>query len=99
LFQYAVLFRNFESADDMELYGIYFAALILFNAALAFHRHQSDKNASAKESLALPSGDSRDSKAVATKFKREYFGLYALVMAADWLQVRSSVQISTAPVR
>lgn len=80
----------------MELYGIYFAALVCFNIALAYHRHQTDKNASAKESLALPSGDS---KAVATKFKREYFSLYALVMAADWLQVRSSPQNTAAPLR
>lgn len=68
----------------MELYGIYFAALICFNAALAYHRHQSDKNVSTKDTLALPSGGG---KSAANKFKWTYFGLYALVVAADWLQV------------
>ncbi|KAK5168192.1 uncharacterized protein LTR77_006761 [Saxophila tyrrhenica] len=67
----------------MELYGIYFAALVCFNIALAAHRHQTDKHAPLQETLALPSSDS---KGAASKFKREYFGLYALVMAADWLQ-------------
>ena len=68
----------------MELYGVYLAALVLFNVALAYHRHQFDQNGGPQESLALPAGDG---KSVATKFKWEYFSLYSIVMAADWLQV------------
>ncbi|KAK3684624.1 hypothetical protein LTR37_020088 [Vermiconidia calcicola] len=67
----------------MELYGVYLAALVLFNVALAYHRHQFDQNGGPQESLALPAGDG---KSVATKFKWEYFSLYSIVMAADWLQ-------------
>ena len=69
----------------MELYGIYFAALVSFNVALALYRHQSDKHVSQHETLALPAGDS---KASAMKFKKEFFTWYCLVVAADWLQVR-----------
>lgn len=68
----------------MELYGIYFAALALFNAALAHHRHQAAKKDVSKETLSLPAGDG---KVLATKFQWEYFSLYGMVMVADWLQV------------
>lgn len=68
----------------MESYAVYFAALVCFSAALAYHRHQTNKNDAGKESLGLPSGSD---KTAADKFKWTYFALYSLVMAADWLQV------------
>ena len=68
----------------MEIYGLYFAGLVLFNIVLSYHRHSVNKNSSPKESLALPYGDG---KHAATRFQREYFLVYALVVAADWLQV------------
>ena len=70
----------------MELYNIYFLALVSFCGALAYHRHHVEKNADRMESLALPM--SHD-KIAATKFKRDYFSVYGLVVAADWLQVRN----------
>ena len=70
----------------MELYGIYFASLALFNAALAYHRSQkSQVEKSEEETLALPKDGA--SKEEAKRFKTTYFGVYVLVMAADWLQV------------
>ena len=71
----------------MEPYGGYLLALTAFNIALAYHRYYSDKDDTEEESLALPGVDG---KAAATKFKWQYFGLYALVMTADWLQVSCS---------
>ena len=68
----------------MELYSIYFAALALFNASLAWYRHLKDKNGEPKESLALPAGSNLSE---ARRFKIEYFGVFALVVTADWLQV------------
>ena len=68
----------------MERYAVYFVALVCFNVALAYHRHQSNKHASTKDTLALPSGDN---KSAAEKFKWTYFAMYSLVMAAEWLQV------------
>ena len=70
--------------DAMEPYGVYLVALGFLNVALAYHRHHAQKQEILEESLALPSGEN---KAAATKFKWEYFTLYSLVMAADWLQV------------
>lgn len=67
----------------MEQYAIYFAALLFFNAALTYHRRQVDKHAAAQESLTLPSSENL---IAATRFKWEYFSLWTLVMAADWLQ-------------
>lgn len=72
------------TVHEMEPYIVYLAALGLLNAALAYHQYHAQKQDPAEESLALP-GD--DSKAAATKFKWDYFSLYALAMAADWLQV------------
>ncbi|KAF7191421.1 Molybdate-anion transporter [Pseudocercospora fuligena] len=69
----------------MELYGLYFASLALFNAALAYHRsQQSQVEKSEEETLALPKDGA--SKEEAKRFKTTYFGVYVLVMAADWLQ-------------
>ena len=68
----------------MESYGVYLIALSLLNIALAFHRYLAQKEEATEESLALPSNEN---KAAATRFKWEYFSLYSLVMAADWLQV------------
>lgn len=67
----------------MELYTFSFGALALVSIALAYHRHRADRNEK-KETLALPAGDG---KAAASKFQLEYFGVYGLVVAADWLQV------------
>ena len=78
----------------MELYSIYLTALVLFNIALAYHRYQSEKHETQGESLALPAGDS---KSAATRFKWEYFGLYSLVVAADWLQVGQLSVLHTMP--
>lgn len=75
----------------MEQYNIYLLALIALNAGLAYYRHQSEKNAEPKETLALPLGDG---KGAATKFKWEYFSVYALVVAADWLQVSLRVAVT-----
>ena len=71
----------------MELYGIYFVALALINVAFAYHRNRVEKTTEHKESLALPSGDG---KAASARFKWDYFSIYGLVVAADWLQVRES---------
>lgn len=73
----------------MEPYTIYLLALAILNSALAYHRYHAHEEDESEESLALPS----ENKAAAAKFKLEYFSLYALVMAADWLQVspRSAV--------
>ncbi|KAK3714457.1 hypothetical protein LTR37_007763 [Vermiconidia calcicola] len=76
----------------MELYGVYLAALVLFNVALAYHRHQFDHNEAPQESLALSAGDG---KSAGTKFKWEYFSLYSIVMAADWLQDEKQIPEST----
>ncbi|KAK4508485.1 hypothetical protein PRZ48_002224 [Zasmidium cellare] len=68
----------------MELYPIYFASLVLFNAALAYHRHQQSRNDGAKEeTLALPQAEGRED---ARKFKVTYFTVYLLAMGADWVQ-------------
>ena len=71
----------------MELYNFYLASLVLLNVALAYHRHRNDKDSKGEEILALPAGDSGKE---AKRYQWEYFGLYALVMAADWLQVSST---------
>ena len=68
----------------MELYRTYLAALVMFNFALAYHRHHLDKDGVKEESLALPTDDG---KTAARQFKWQYFGLYSMVMTADWLQV------------
>lgn len=70
----------------MELYTFYFGVLALVSIGLAYHHHTADQDET-KESLSLPAGDG---KAAARKFKLEYFGVYGLVVAADWLQVCSS---------
>jgi hypothetical protein len=69
----------------MEPYGIYLVALGLLNVALAYYRRQAQKQETLEESIALSNGEN---KAEAVKFKWEFFSLYSLVMAADWLQVR-----------
>lgn len=62
----------------MEVYAVYFASLILFNAALAYHRHQQSKSeASKEETLALPQTEGRED---ARKFKTTYFAVYLLAM-------------------
>ena len=68
----------------MDFYNVYFAALVLFVLALWYHQHQQEKQVTKQESLALPAGDGN---AAARKFKWEYLGVYAWVVAADWLQV------------
>lgn len=78
----------------MELYALYFAILALFNAAFAHHRHTKSskrplaESSSARddeeEDLSLPIGEA-DLRS-ARNFKLTYFGVYTLVMAADWLQ-------------
>lgn len=69
----------------MELYNFYFGALALVSVALAYRGHRGEKRGTADaESLALPAGDD---KGVGKKFQMEYFGVYGLVVAADWLQV------------
>lgn len=70
----------------MEPYIVYLSALAFLNVALAYHQYGAQKQETHEESLALPSGED---KAAAAKFKLEYFSLYCLVMAADWLQVRA----------
>ena len=75
----------------MELYGVFLASLIFFNIALAYHRHHLDKRTSPEESLTLPVIDSNNA---GKKFAWEYFSLYSMVMAADWLQVRGFVSVS-----
>ena len=77
----------------MELYTLYFGILAIVSIALAYHRHRAEKKET-KDSLALPSGDG---KTEANKFKLEYFGVYGLVVAADWLQVTdiSSIRVPT----
>lgn len=76
-----------RSLTPMEQYGFYFGALALLSFALAYQHHRADKRA-ATETLTLPAGDG---KALAREFQLEYFGVYGLVVAADWLQVCSSV--------
>ena len=75
----------------MEFYGIFFASLIIFNAALAYHRHQQSSfdKIEEEETLALPKDEV--SKQDVKNFKTMYFGVYILVMAADWLQVRTDL--------
>ena len=68
----------------MEPYTAYLLALAFLNIALAYYRYHAHKKGTPEESLALPSDKN---KSAAAKFKLEYFSLYALVMAADWLQV------------
>lgn len=68
----------------MDIYNVYFAALVLFVIALWYHQQQQEKHVTKQESLALPA---RDGDAAARKFKWEYLGVYACVVAADWLQV------------
>lgn len=71
----------------MELYAVYFASLVLFNTALAYHRSQQSKSeASKEETLALPLGEGRED---ARRFKITYFAVYLLAMGADWVQVSS----------
>ena len=72
----------------MELYGVYLTALVFVNVLLAYHRHRNDKIVESKESLALPVGDG---KAAASRFKWDYFSVYGLVVAADWLQVCNGI--------
>jgi hypothetical protein len=69
---------------EMEPYAVYLVALAFLSIALAYHRYNTQKQEVSEESLALPN-DGNES--AATKFKWEYFSLYGLVMAADWLQV------------
>lgn len=85
--KYQPLFGSSNAVDisDMEPYGIYLVALGILNGALLYHRFHAEKQETVEDSLALPSGEN---KAAATRFKWEYFSLYSLVMAADWLQVR-----------
>ena len=68
----------------MEPYIAYLLALAVLNIALGYHRYHAHKQDAPEESLALPSSESNSA---AFKFRREYFSLYTLVMAADWLQV------------
>lgn len=70
----------------MELYALYFACLALINAAIAYSRQKETKHDGPNsETIALPSGVA--GKQEAKRFKLQYFTVYALVMAADWLQV------------
>lgn len=67
----------------MQAYVLYFAALAFASGALAYQSHRANRK-EPRESLALPAGNGN---ATATKFKTEYFGVYGLVVLADWLQV------------
>lgn len=69
----------------MEQYTVYFGALALISIAMAYKRHRAEKD-EVRESLAFPAGEGQ---ATANKFKMEFFGVWVLVVAADWLQVRS----------
>lgn len=53
------------------LYGVSFAALALFNAALYYHRHQNEKSGASNESIAFPKENSQEA---VSKFKWQYFG-------------------------
>ncbi len=70
----------------MEFYVGFFPALVIFNIALYLHRRHRGSTNQADVSLGLPAGDKQ---IAALKFKWEYFAPYALVVAADWLQVIS----------
>lgn len=74
----------------MEFYAGYFAFLAFCNVAFAYHRYRrtelDEGKVVAEETLALPKDGAGKEKA--KRFKLVYFGVYALVMAADWLQVR-----------
>lgn len=52
------------------LYGFSFAGLVLFNAALYYHRHQAEKHTPTKESIALPKENAQEA---VSKFKCQYF--------------------------
>lgn len=70
---------------NMELYKTSFAALALVNALLACYCRTRSDNTPAEQSL--PPSPGRKSKQQVRKFKTTYFGVYVLVVAADWLQV------------
>ena len=68
----------------MEQYTLYLGALVLVNIAIAYFGRRKEAKTAADETLALPSISGKDG---ASKFKKDYFCVYALVVAADWLQV------------
>ena len=76
--------KSISNIVEMETYTVYLVALVFLNIALAYHRYNAQKHETSEETLALPNDEY---KAAATKFKWEYFSLYGLAMAADWLQV------------
>ena len=77
----------------MDTYSVYFVVLVVANIALAYHRHHAGRKESPKETLSLAA---EDDKLAASRFKKEYFTVYALVLMADWLQVRSPLELRSS---
>ncbi|EMD00582.1 hypothetical protein BAUCODRAFT_144233 [Baudoinia panamericana UAMH 10762] len=67
----------------MELYTLYFGAMLSLNGVALYYRYQRARQESVQESIALPETTYKDA---ASHFRTTYFGVYILATAADWLQ-------------
>ena len=75
----------------MAFYETNLAVLAVVSAYLLYRQHQSEKQDSTVEAESgLKSTLGQDA---IKRFKRAFFPAYALVCAADWLQVRASYTV------
>lgn len=72
--------------DGMTFYQLNFAVLVTANAALAYRQYRKLKR---QEKLANigPEIENSGEREESARFTKDFFTVYLLVVAADWLQV------------
>ena len=73
----------------MEFYRLNFAALVAVNTGFAYRQYQQGKCKPKKASIVSEVEKSAGEEEIA-QFKKDFFTIYLLVVAADWLQVSIS---------
>lgn len=69
----------------MTFYELNFACLVLANAYLFYKQHQQDKFTESTKHVDVGAKSDHSEDAV-PRFKKEFFSVYLLAFAADWLQ-------------
>ena len=72
----------------MSFYQVNFAALVAVNTGLAYKQYRQGQWQEATASMG-PEIEKSVGKEEISRFTRNFFTIYLLVVAADWLQVRT----------
>jgi flagellar biogenesis protein FliO len=73
----------------MEFYQLNFAALVAVNTGCTYRQYRQDKQKRKRVSIVSEIEKSAGKEEI-TRFTNDFFAIYLLVVAADWLQVSIS---------